>query len=146
MFKMVNVYTFAFTLPPLEVFYMRPFAFLGFFLIVVGILVVYSALKGSGKAGMAKVEATLKNISKNNSGRFLYTEYTFTYKGDERTVKCANKTKNSVGTTETMYFDVSKDVLVSARSHWLIVAIGAVSIVLGILVLYFQSSLTGIFG
>jgi hypothetical protein len=31
----------------MEVFYMRPFAFLGFFLIVVGIMVIYSALKGS---------------------------------------------------------------------------------------------------
>ena len=125
---------------------MRPFAFLGFFLIVVGIMVIYSALKGSGKAGMAKVEATLKNIARSDSGRFLYTEYTFDFKGEERTVKCGNKTKNPVGTKETMYFDVSKEMLTSARSHWLIVAIGGVSVLAGILVLYFQSSLTGFFG
>ena len=130
---------------PVEVFYMRPFAFLGFFLIAVGIMVIYSAVKGSGKAGMAKVEATLKNISKSDSGRFMYTEYTFDYNGEQKTVKCGNKTKNPVGTSETMYYDVSKDILSSVSSHWLIIAIGAVSIVIGILVLYFQSSLTSFF-
>ncbi|MBQ6540370.1 MAG: hypothetical protein IJL71_05025 [Oscillospiraceae bacterium] len=124
---------------------MRPFAFLGFFLIAVGIMVIYSAVKGSGKAGMAKVEATLKNIAKSDSGRFLYTEYTFDYCGEEKTVKCGNKTKNPVGTAETMYYDVSKDILSTAASHWLIIAIGAASILIGILVLYFQSSLSGFF-
>lgn len=125
---------------------MRPFVFLGVFLLAVGAMVVYSAVKGSGKAGMAKVRAKLEKTEISDRGKFLYTEYTFDYEGKEKTVKCPNKTKSPVGTVETMYYDVSRDVLSSAKSHWLMIGIGAVSIVLGILVLYFQSSLSAIFG
>lgn len=125
---------------------MNPFAFLGIFLIACGIMVIFSTTKGSGKAGMAKVDAELKQTVRSGSGRFLFTEYTFTYKGESKTVKCPNKAKSEVGERSLMYYDVSKNVLYSQSAHRFVLIIGALCIILGILVIYFQSFLTTIFG
>ena len=125
---------------------MRPYAFLGVFLLLVGLAVVYSAVKGSGKAGIAKLTAELTSIRTNSEGKFLFCEYTFTHNGEEKTVQCANKPKNPVGTRETVYYDISGNTVSTETSHRQLIAVGVVSAVAGVLVLYFQSALGAIFG
>lgn len=125
---------------------MNVFVFLGIFLIVCSAMVIFSTLKGSGKAGVAKVEAELVQTVHSDTGRFLYTEYEFTFEGEEIRVKCPNKTKTPVGGKETMYYDITKDVLSSESSRRTVLIIAAICIVLGILSLYFRVPLTNIFG
>lgn len=125
---------------------MNLFVFLGIFLIACGGMITFSTFKGSGKAGVAKVEAELVRIATSESGRFLYTEYSFMFEGDKINVKCPNKTKNPVGAKETMYYDITKNILSSEGSRRTVLIIAACCIVLGILVLYFRGPLTVIFG
>lgn len=125
---------------------MSLFVFLGIFLIVCGALIIFSTLKGSGKAGIAKVEAELVQTAHNNTGRFLYTEYDFMFEGKEIRVKCPNKTKTPVGGKETMYYDITKNILSSKSSRRLVLIIATVCIILGILSLYFRTPLNNFFG
>lgn len=125
---------------------MNIFVFLGIFLIACGAMIIFSTLKGSGKAGVAKVDAELVQTAYNKSGRFLYTEYSFTFDGDEIKVKCPNKTKTPVGGREKMYYDISRNILSSESSRRLVLIIAALCIVLGVLSLYFRAPLTAIFG
>lgn len=125
---------------------MNLFVFLGIFLIACGAMVIFSTLKGSGKAGVAKVEAKLEQVATNSSGRFLYTEYSFTFEGDEIRVKCPNKTKAEIGRREIMYYDVAKDILASAGSRKLSLIIAVCCIVLGVLCIYFRVPLSAIRG
>ena len=119
---------------------MKPYAFLGVFLILVGIMVIYSALKGSGKAGIAKVTAELVKISTNSEGKFLYAEYVFTLNGEEITAQCGNKTKKSVGTQETMYYDIAKDTLMTEAARRQLIAIGVLCAIGGAAIFYFQAA------
>lgn len=125
---------------------MNLFVFLGIFLIACGAMIIFSTLKGSGKAGVAKVDARLEQVVTNSSGRFLYTEYSFTFEGDEIRVKCPNKSKLEVGSREIMYYDISKDILASASSRRLSLIISVCCIVLGVLCLYFRAPLSALHG
>lgn len=120
---------------------MKPYAFLGVFLILVGIMVIYSALNGSGKAGIAKVTAELVKISTNGEGKFLYAEYVFTLNGEEITAQCANKTKKSVGTQETMYYDIAKDTLMTEATRRQLITIGVLCAIGGAAILYLQAAI-----
>jgi len=125
---------------------MNLFVFLGIFLIACGGLTLFSTFKGSGTAGVAKVEARHIRIVKNESGRFLYSEYEFTHKGEAVTAKCPNKTKTPEGEMETMYYDVAKDILSTYQSRRMVIIVGICSIVLGILCIYFRIPLSAIHG
>ena len=125
---------------------MNLFVFLGIFLVVCGAMVIFSTLNGSGKAGVAKVDAELVRTATNESGRFLYTEYSFTFEGEKINVKCPNKTKTPVGGHETMYYDITKNILSSETSRRNVLIIAVCCIVLGVLCFYFKTPLTEIFG
>ena len=119
---------------------MKPYAFLGVFLILAGAMVIYSALKGSGKAGIARVTVELVKINTNSDGKFLYAEYVFTLNGEEITAKCANRTKKAVGARETMYYDIAKDTLMTEAARRQIITIGAVCAIGGAAIFYFQAA------
>lgn len=124
---------------------MNLFVFLGLFLIACGGLIIFSTIKGSGKAGVAKVEAELVQTAHNESGRFLYTEYDFTLNGEKLRVRCPNKTKTPVGGKETMYYDIAKNILSSEGSRRTVLIVATVCIVLGVLSLYFRTPLNEFF-